>query len=262
MRETFFARGWCRFPYDATLARWVAQVRPAARGAVAVPDNAASLRCGGTWFVGVNVLPNDSRGAVADGMPIAGAAIDFIRRDLAMTGFGWDRGQVSVVYPGYPRREDEESPAAFRFRRERAAAHVDGILHEGPDRRRHLRMYHEFILGIPMVEGTSGMSPLVVWEGSHEIVREAFRDFFRDTSPALWPERDVTALYQSVRRTIFETCERTEIVAQPGEAYLLHRLALHGIAPWRDSLDPGPDARMIVYFRPDRGTPESWLNAP
>jgi hypothetical protein len=258
---SFFARGWCRFPHDDTVARWVQQVLPAARAAVTAPENAGWHRCGGTWFVGVNALPNDARGAVANSGPIAGAAVDFVRSNLGTADFGWDRGQVSVVRPGYPRPEDEESPAAFRFRRERDAAHIDGVLHEGPHRRRHLRQYHEFILGIPMVETTPGMSPLVVWEGSHEIVRSAFRAFFGDSPPASWPDRDVTALYRRARGTIFERCQRVEVIAQPGEAYLLHRLALHGIAPWQAPANAAADGRMIVYFRPDTGTPDSWLNA-
>jgi hypothetical protein len=244
------------------LARWVDAALPAARAAVTAPANAARRRCGGTWFVGVNALANDARGAVSDGEPIAGAAVDFIRGELGMTGFGWDPGQVSVVYQGYPQPEEGESPAAFRFRRERDAAHIDGVLHEGPNRRRHLRQYHEFILGVPMIATSAGMSPLVVWEGSHEIVRAAFRDCYGDAAPASWPDRDVTELYQRVRATIFERCKRVEVAAQPGEAYLLHRLALHGISPWQAAPGTGSAGRMIVYFRPDTGTPERWLNAP
>lgn len=262
MSRRFSTKGWCRFPYDQILARWVRQILPAARAAVAAPENAGWLHHRGTWFVGVNALPNDSRGAVDGCEPIAGAAIDFIHGELGMSGFGWDRGQVSVVYPGYPKRSAAEPAGAFRFRRERDAAHIDGILHEGPDRRRHLRMYHDFILGIPMVEVNPGMSPLVLWEGSHEIIRQAFREYLGELPPERWPDEDLTRIYQSVRRDIFERCERIEIVAQPGEAYLLHRLTLHGIAPWTAPADAGPDGRMIVYFRPDTGTPDSWLNAP
>jgi hypothetical protein len=262
MTATYLTRGWCRFSYDEALRRWIDETLPDAREAVTSALNAEWHRCGGTWFVGVNALPNDARGAVPGGAPIAGRAVDFIRSELGMTGFGWDSGQVSVVYPGYPQPEKDESPAAFRFRCERDAAHIDGVLREGPKRRRFLRQYHEFILGIPMVPTTAGMSPVVVWEGSHEIVRSAFREFYGKTSPASWPNQDVTELYRRVRRTIFERCKRVELTAQPGEAYLLHRLTLHGIAPWRADEAAGSDGRMIVYFRPDTGTPESWLCAP
>ena len=261
-RRTFFERGWCRFPHDDTLAAWLAQILPAARAAVSSPDNAEWLHCGGTWFVGVNVLPNGPDGAVPGGLPIAGRAIDFVRHTLGMTGFGWDKGQVSVVYPGYPKRMTSETAAAFRYRCERDAAHIDGVLRDGPDRHRFLRMYHEFILGIPAVEVDSGTSPLVVWDGSHELVRQAFRERFGALPASSWPKQDVTDAYHAVRRKIFASCERIEITAKPGEAYLLHRLSLHGIAPWSA---PGPaaaDGRMILYFRPDTGSPETWLNAP
>jgi len=208
------------------------------------------------------VLPNDRRGALPGGQPIAGRAVEFIRRDLALGDFGWDSGQVSVVYPGYPRPMPTESAGAFRYRCEHDAAHIDGVLHEGPDRRRHLRMYHDFVLGLPLVETPAGASPLVVWEGSHEIVRRAFRQRFAGLPPSGWPDEDVTGLYLSVRSRIFNECERIELTAQPGEAYLVHRLALHGIAPWTATARAGPDARMIVYFRPDSGSPDAWLNAP
>ena len=61
---------------------------------------------------------------------------------------------------------------------------------------------------------------------------------------------------------IFDTCKRVEVTARPGEAYLVHRLALHGTAPWRDSAESGTDGRMIVYFRPETGGLGDWLSAP
>lgn len=258
----FLTRGWCRFAYDERLASWVERTLPAARAAVTARENAKWLRCGGTWFVGVNALPNDEAGAVAGGPPLAGRAVDFICRDLGLTGFDWDRAQVSVVYSGYPQPMSSESAAAFRYRYEHDAAHVDGFLREGSGRRRYLRSHHAFILGIPMAATSNGTSPFVVWENSHELVRRAFRDRFREVPPAAWRDEDVTELYHAVRREIFAVCERIELVAQPGEAYLVHRLALHGIAPWSE---PGPvadDGRMIVYFRPEILAPVEWLTAP
>lgn len=262
MKQTFLERGWCRFPHDPVLTGWVAHARAAARAAVAAPENAQWLRCGGTWFAGVNVLQNDGRGALPDGGPLAGEAVEFIHDALGIREFDWDRGQVSVCYPGYPKPMPSESETAYRYRLRRDAAHVDGLLPEGPERRRHLREHHGFILGIPMVDADAGASPFVVWEGSHEIVRNVFRNLYEGTPPNQWGELDVTEAYHDVRRTIFETCERVEIAARPGEAYLTHRLALHGVAPWADRASAGPDGRMVVYFRPEYGGPEDWLNAP
>jgi hypothetical protein len=260
--EAFFSKGWCRFAYDETLARWVEQALPAARAAVSAPENAKWLRCGGTWFVGVNALPNDGTGAIAGGAPLAGRAVDFIRHQLGPNGFEWDRAQVSVVYPGYPQPMASESAAAFGYRRDRDAAHLDGVLREGPRGRRHLLKHHRFILGIPMIAASDGASPLVVWEGSHEIIRRAFRRRLAELAPARWRDEDITELYQSARRDIFAECRRVVLAAQPGEAYLVHRLALHGIAPWSAPAEAGPDGRMIVYFRPETEAAQDWLSAP
>ena len=260
-REQFFRSGWCRFPYDPILANWVHHSLEAARETLNAPEQAEWLRCDGTWFAGVNALPNDAAGAVAGGPVVSGAAIDFIAHDLGLSGFTWDRAQVSICYPGYPKPGEHETEAAARFRRNRDAAHVDGLLPEGPNRRRYLREHHGFLLGIPMAEVGAGASPLVVWEGSHELMRSAFSEVFKDLPPEAWGDVDVTDTYQAARRLAFETCERVEIAAQPGEAYLVHRLALHGVAPWADGATAGPDGRMICYFRPEMGGPEDWLRA-
>ncbi|MEM8688536.1 MAG: hypothetical protein AAGF81_14480 [Pseudomonadota bacterium] len=261
MKDHFFERGWCRFPHDPVVADWVHHSLDAARQTLNAPEQSQWLRCGGTWFAGVNALPNDESGAVGGGPAISGAAIDFITQELSLSGFAWDRAQVSICYPGYPKPGAHETEAAARFRRNRDAAHVDGLLPEGPDRRRHVREHHGFLLGIPMAEVGAGASPLVVWEGSHELMRTAFGEVFQGLPPEAWGDVDVTAPYQAARRRAFETCERVEIPAQPGEAYLVHRLALHGVAPWADGATAGPDGRMICYFRPEMGGPEDWLRA-
>ena len=218
--------------------------------------------CGGTWFAGVNALPNDCAGAVAGSKPLSGVAIEFINSSLGLSGFDWDKGQVSVCYPGYPQPMDTETPAAFRYRRYRDAAHVDGLLPEGPNRRRHLREYHGFVLGIPMVEFSDDASPFVVWEGSHEIIRLAARARFGDLPPDQWGEEDITEAYHQARQRVFDTCKRVEVSARPGEAFITHRLILHGVATWGASATAGEDGRMICYFRPDIGGPIEWLTAP
>ena len=83
-----------------------------------------------------------------------------------------DTGQVSVTYPGYPRQDAGESDAQARYRRRRDAAHVDGLLPIGPHRRRMLKEPHAWILGLPVTECGAGAAPLVVWEGSHEVMRD------------------------------------------------------------------------------------------
>jgi hypothetical protein len=256
----FLERGWCRFPFDRELSDWIVHALPAARASLHDPELAQWWRCGGTWFAGVHALRNDEEGRVGDGPPLAGAAVDFIRAHIA-DEVAWDRAQVSVCLPGYPRPGLQESESEARYRRDRDAAHVDGLHASGPEKRRFIRECHAFVLGIPLVEAGPDASPLVVWEGSHELIRTAFRH-------ALEPSNqdgstvDVTDVYKATRREIFAHCPRVPVHARPGEAYLVHRLALHGVAPWGEGAQAGPDGRMIAYFRPVRGTVEEWLASP
>ncbi|WP_424947322.1 hypothetical protein [Candidatus Spongiihabitans sp.] len=268
--ESFFKRGWRKFKYDGVLAAWVACALPEARKAVGKQENAHWLRCGGTWFAGVNVLPNSASGALSNCGPLQGAAVEFIRHGLGMglgrSNFDLDRGQVSVCYPGYPQPMESESRAAFRYRRDCDAAHVDGLLAEGAAKRRHLREHHGFILGFPLVDFGADASPFVVWEQSHEIIRAAFRARFKGLAPHRWGDEDVTEIYRRARRNVFAACKRVEIAVTPGQAFIVHRLAVHGVAPWGKSdgksATSGADGRMICYFRPEIGGPLEWLSAP
>lgn len=272
--EQFFQKGWVRFPADPEIAAWASAALPVARSCISDPDHQARwLRCGGTWFVGVSVLPNDADAALPDhGVPpLRGAPVDFIAEALGFSDFAWDAGQVSACFPGYPRPSEEESEAAFRFRRNRDAAHVDGLL-RFDGRRRRLGERHGFILGLPLTNHAPAAAPFIVWEGSHEVMRKALRERLAGIAPENWAAEDVTDAYIGARREAFKTCRRVAVHAPPGSAYLVHRLALHGVAPWpMDRPDEvsagtgqaeGSDARIIVYFRPDPfpdGSPEWWL---
>jgi hypothetical protein len=217
---------------------------------LADPEHRARwLRCGGTWFVGVNVFPNDVTGAVpASGVPpLAGAPVDFIAEHLDLPAIRWDQAQVSVCFPGYPRPSAGESAAAFRFRRDRDAAHVDAIT-RFDGRRRRLGEAQAFILGVPLTDAPPDAAPLVVWEGSHEVMRRALRARLAHVPAERWAAEDLTETYVAARRECFETCRRVPVVARPGEAYLIHRLALHGVAPWAAD---AVGERAVAYFRPD-----------
>ncbi|MEM7426287.1 MAG: hypothetical protein AAF441_09335 [Pseudomonadota bacterium] len=261
-RQSFFERGWCRFGFEQSVFDWVSAALPHARAAVSDPENDVWFRCGRTWFVGVNALPNKPDSSVGSHGPVGGAVRQFITEVLGHDEITWDQAQVSVCYPGYPRPYEGETEGAYRFRLNRDAAHVDGLLREGPDSRRFLREHHAFILGLPMAETGPEASPVVVYEGSHELMREAFAEFFGDAPSGTWGAMDMTEAYHAVRREAFETCSRITLPALPGEAYLIHRLALHGVAPWAEGATAGPDGRMVCYFRPETGDPAAWLNAP
>ncbi len=261
-KKHFFEHGWCRFNVDSNISRWVDASLSFARATVVDDNHAQWRRCGGTWFVGVNVLPNLVDGSLTGGPVLGGEAIDFIHNVLGLSDFDWDMAQVSVCYPGYPQPMPSETEGAFRFRRDRDAAHVDGLLHEGPQKRRHLREHHGFILGIPMVEFDEQTSPLVVWEGSQELIRSMLIERFKGLNSDKWGDEDITEAYHAARQQIFKQCQRRKIVARPGESYLLHRMSLHGISPWLEGATAGEDGRMICYFRPDIGGAEAWLNSP
>ncbi len=264
MRAEFLRRGFLRFPRDPAVVAWAEAARPLAMEIADAPNHrAAWLRCGGAWFAGVNVFPNDPDGGVAARRipPLAGDAVGFIRSGLEIEPTPWDAAQISVCYPGYPRHGAEESDAAFAYRRDRDAAHVDGLRRDGPRRRRKPGERHAFILGLPLTEVAADAAPLVVWEGSHEVMRRALSEALDGAPPDRWSDVDVTDAYHAARRRCFETLERVEVPARPGEAYLIHRLALHGVAPWRGA-ETRP--RAIAYFRPElrRGSTDGWLTDP
>jgi hypothetical protein len=260
----FFRAGWIRFSHDPAIADWAARARPVAEACLAEPENRARwLRCGGTWFAGVKVFPNDAAGAVPQARvpELAGAPVRFIAEALALTGIEWDKAQISVCLPGYPQPSAGESEGAFRFRRDRDAAHVDG-LKRLENRRRRPGEPHGFILGLPLTDAPADAAPCVVWEGSHEVMRRALRMRLDGVPPERWAAEDVTDAYVAARRECFETCRRITVHAQPGEAYLIHRLALHGVAPWRAGT---AGEREIAYFRPNPfpgAAPGWWLQRP
>lgn len=242
---SFSAQGFVHLPWSEQVAAWAQAARPVAQRAV----RDAPRRHGGTWIVGVDALSNAPDGSIS-GVPLTGGWDDHVAPPAQ-----WHAAQVSVVFAGYPGRDPDESAAAHRFRLRRDAAHVDGLLPEGPGRRRHLREPHAFILGLPLNDVPA--SPLVVWPGSHLIMARAFARAFAGLPPARWGDVDVTEAYQAARRDVFDTCPRVELCARPGEATLLHRHLLHGVAPWSGP-DPG-EGRMIAYFRPELTDPGDWL---
>lgn len=247
--------GWTRLGPDPAILAWAEAALPVARHAVETsPD---PWRCGGTWFAGVDALPNGPRGEVG-GVPLPPALLDLLPGPTT----DWHPAQLSTLRPGYPQPWEGESEAAFGYRLRRDAAHVDGLLPIGPDRRRMLREPHAFILGLPLTEADPDAAPLVVWEGSHEIVRRALSAVLAPHPVKDWPDIDLTDAYHSARREVFATCPRVALPARPGEAMLLHRLLLHGMAPWADGAQSDPIGRMNAYFRPEFTHWPDWLSMP
>jgi len=207
--------GWQRIGPHPPILAWAEAARDAALKTLATSTE--PWRCGGTWFVGVDALPNGPDGAI-NGTPFPWDALPLPPEPL-------HPAQLSVIRPGYPQPSPDESPAAFAYRRDRDAAHLDGLLPIGPEKRRMVKEPHGWILGLSLNETTA--SPLTIWEGSHEVIRAALLQALTPHPPGDWGNIDITDAYQAARRAVFATCRRVELPVRPGEATLLHRLALH-----------------------------------
>lgn len=248
MADMTGAQGWRRVAGPG-IARWAAAARPLAEAAVT--GSRDTWRCGGTWFVGLDALPNAPDGSI-NGTPFPWAELGLAPEPL-------HPAQLSVTRPGYPRHGSEETEAAFRFRLKRDGAHLDGLLPIGPDRRRMVREPHGWIAGLPLNRADAGAAPLVVWEGSHRLIGAALRAAFAACDGA--PEdHDITDAYQAARRQVFDTCPRRELPGEPGTAVILHRHLIHGVAPWQDGATADASGRMVAYFRPLLPSVTEWLH--
>ncbi|MEM8655982.1 MAG: hypothetical protein AAGF36_14670 [Pseudomonadota bacterium] len=238
--------GFVIFDHDPRTARWAEAAHDVAKGIADDPETRArNLRHGKTWFVGVDTLPNAADGSV-DGVALDGTWVEQVP-DLPQHA-----AQLSIVYPGYPQRDPDQSEANHRFRVDRMAAHVDGLLPDGPQRRRYAREFHAYILGLPLNDVDA--APTVVWKGSHRIMHAALAKAIGNADPR---EVDVTDAYHAARKHVFESCEVVSLQARPGQSFLIHRFALHGTAPWQGDASEG---RMIAFFRPEFGNPAEWLD--
>ncbi|MEM7194081.1 MAG: hypothetical protein AAF402_03965 [Pseudomonadota bacterium] len=255
----YLNKGWTQFGTDTRLLNWVHQICPFANRVLHAPENKEWFRYGNTWFAGVNVLPNRTDGSVESTDALQCDATEFIQQIGLQSTIELDNGQLSVCYPGYPKPSPTESEAANRYRRNRDAAHLDGLLPVGDKRRRYLKEMHAYILGIPMNLFPEHAAPFVLWEGSHHLIRDSLRQLFGDTDPENWGSQDITDFYQSLRRRIFDNCSRVEVHAKPGEAFVVHRMMLHGVAPWENIESESGAMRMICYFRPAVTNPRNWL---
>lgn len=246
--------GWVRFPADAGSLNWAGAALEAAHAVLGTSPE--PWRCGGTWFVGVDALPNGPDGSVA-GTALAGAAAERVARDFGPQV--WHPAQLSVIRPGYPQPSPDESAQAFAFRRDRDAAHVDGLIAEGEAKRRRIREPHGFILGIALNAASADASPMVVWDGSHRIVGPALRKAVEGRPSGEWGAVDITDAYQAARREVLATCPRRALPLRKGEGVLLHRHLLHGVSPWPGQAKAAPEGRIIAYFRPELRSAAEWI---
>ena len=242
--------GWRKIGFSKFIQEWSNAAHPLAIKALSETDD--PLRCGGTWAVGLDLLPNDPQGAVG-GVPLPWEVLGLQPQPL-------HRAQLSTVYPGYPQPSAQETEAAYGFRLRRSSAHLDGLLAIGPEKRRMVKEPHAWILGLPLT--ASDASPLVVWEGSHLVMQAALSRAFAGHAPEAWGDVDITEAYQAARAEVFRTCNRLELPGVPGEAVVLHRHLIHGVAPWAEGATAPPEGRIVAYFRPLMPSVAAWVTAP
>lgn len=255
MPPEFLADGFARFPATEAMGDWVTHAERATDEALNAAEHQAQYQCEGTWFVGLDVLPNDAVGRVLGSEPLSGDALAFAETFVGGP-LPLHQGQVSVTFPGYPKPRAGETDAAFGYRLKRDAAHVDGVLGEGQPKRRYVREPHAYILGIGLSDGDETSAPLVIWRGSHNVMRRAFGEVFQSVDPDAMADLDVTEAYVAARKACFDTCERVLLPLKRGESVVLHPMALHGVAPWRQ----GAGHRSVAYFRPEMpGGVAGWL---
>lgn len=258
--SAFDRLGWSTVKQDKHLLRWIICAKNTSCKKLFENEVYRSeLRCGGTWFVGANYLQNDGSGRL-NNVAFEGKAVDSIMHKYGKFFNDWDKAQISICYEGYPKPSKGETLKSFNYRKDKFGAHVDGILPVGKGKRRYAREYHTFILGIPLVNFNEFAAPVVVWEGSHRIVRSFLSQTLLKTPIKVWKDQDITELYHNARRQVFLKCKRKTIIVPLGGSYILHRLTLHGIMPWGQFGKAEDDCRMIAYFRPILNKPEYWLN--
>jgi hypothetical protein len=253
--------GWKKFEYDPLIARWAAEAQSVALDVVVSPEmQKAWLQCQGTWFVGVDALPSDDAGKIGE-ITLRGVVVDWLSQ---VQNKPMHPAQLSVMYPGYPKPRQGESDSAIGYRLNRDAAHVDGLLPVGTARQRMLKESHAYVLGLPLNKTSRQASPMVIWEGSHIIMAKTFHKAFLGVPACDWKHVDLTDVYKAARRHVFDTCRRVIVHAQPGEAYAVHRLALHGVAPWgagaEAPFEAPKEGRMIAYLRPELVDASQWAN--
>ena len=176
--------GWQLIDHHPSIVAWANAAHKLALETLALRNE--PWRCGGTWLVGVDALPNDATGA------IPGAAFPWDA--LPLTPEPLHKAQLSVIKPGYPQPTPAETEAAFQYRLNRDAAHLDGLILQ-PDGARMMQEPHHWILGLPLNE--SAASPLVVWDGSHDIMRAALIRALAQVPPENWGAVDLNPTYQA-----------------------------------------------------------------
>ena len=76
----YYDKGWEQFPFDINLYNWAIKGRQISTEKIhLLKEYKKELRCGGTWFPGVNFLTNDLYGNIGN-IPLPNNLLNFIKR--------------------------------------------------------------------------------------------------------------------------------------------------------------------------------------
>ena len=162
------SQGYYVWPWRQDIFQWSQSLLTPARQAMATPEHQHWWHHQNTWFVGVNALPNNPHGQVAKGKAMMSWLQGLLETYCLHAPLNLDKGQISTCHMGYPQQDQDEPNQNYYFRKHFYAAHMDGLIPEGKQRRRYLKEYHSFILGVPLTEHDAQAAPLMVWPNSHQ----------------------------------------------------------------------------------------------
>lgn len=261
--QNLASQGWHRLPASKALKAWAEHHLLPAQQCLHDPKQQSWWCYSNTWFAGVNVLPNNGKGAVDGCPPLPEALLTELLAYCDASQGDMDKGQISALLPGYPQWDPQQSAAANQFRQQHFAAHLDGLVPIGTQRRRHLTEQHSFILGIGLTDHPEEAAPLMLWPGSQQRIQAWLRSRLANLPSERWAEVDLTDEYQQLRQQILMDTQPMPLPLSKGQGYLLHRHLLHGMGHWpHDIPDPQQQGRIIAYFRPCWHAPSLWLHGP
>ena len=267
-RAAFHARGWVRLGWDRPDGGLGGKAASGPTMALTQASEGAEFRCDGAWFPGDQYRWPTAQTAARRSLgvpPLGGAPLRFLAEALGFAGLAFDRAQLSVCFPGYPRQGARGDRGRLRLSLAsatppmstgcgaRCRARADGGSRRPTASSSACRWWRPIR---PRARSRSGRART-------RSCAAPSREAFAGAPPERWREIDVTEAYQEARQRCFETCARVPLPARRGESTIVHRLALHGVAPWTAPANAPP--RAIAYFRPDPfpgAAPDWWLTRP
>ncbi len=187
-----------RFPRRLRAGRRLRQLQALPRWMI--PPMPIGVRHRRTWFVGVDALPTCPMAVCpavrrcrrGDCFP---ARSPRLHRPVA-------HGAALRLLPRLSQRDDDESESQQPLPRQTRCGPCGRPPWRGPERRRHLREFHDLILGLPLNAASADAAPLVVWRGSHVMMQKLFTDALAHLAPEEWGAVDLTDLYQQCGNSV------------------------------------------------------------